>query len=276
MLNKQLFNEILKFGSFDDFIDFVIFVGRLRNLSVFNSALIYCQRPGAQWVDTELRWKRRGRVIKPNAIPIVILKPFGPVEFVYEYEDTSGAPVPSLVTPIKQAGIEELNNVNLQSVIQRLNNNYIYFGERPMGERLHGFIELADENLSVEITVKNKKEPYYAPAKYALIVNPNKPVSQIYLNIIHELGHLFCGHLPLPLHMRKDKKGLVKCDRSYLDVNTKEHEAEAVCKIFCERIGIKYDNYEYLEGYRNSGKAPEIDMNAVINATDQICKLLGI
>lgn len=275
MFNNKLFNEILKFGSFNNFVDFAIFIGKMKNLSVFNAAMIFCQRPGAIWVETEKDWASRGRFLKPNATPLVILKPFAPVEFVYEYEETVGDDLPFLSGAIQQTEIEELNGVNLNAVFCRLNDNLIYVAEKPLGERQSGFVEVPKEEILVEV-VKGNGNLFILPAQYAIILNKNKSVSQKFLTIIHELGHLFCGHLPLPESAKTDKKRLVKFDRSDLSVNTMEHEAEAVCKLVCERINVKYDNYEYLNGYKENGKAPDINMNVVISAADEVRKLLHI
>jgi hypothetical protein len=57
-----------------------------------NAQMAYIQRPGARVIASEFEWKREGRSVQPDAIPIIILWPRSPIRFVYELEDT-GPPI---------------------------------------------------------------------------------------------------------------------------------------------------------------------------------------
>jgi hypothetical protein len=59
---------------------------------LFNAMLIRVQRPGALAVASRRRWQDYGRTVAPDAVPIVILQPFGPVQFVYDVGDTHRLP----------------------------------------------------------------------------------------------------------------------------------------------------------------------------------------
>ena len=50
------------------------------------------QRPGAEIVATEYEWTKVGREVLPDAVPIIMLWPFGPIRFIYELADT-GPPI---------------------------------------------------------------------------------------------------------------------------------------------------------------------------------------
>jgi hypothetical protein len=41
-------------------------------------------------MGTPRYWSKRGRSIRPGAMPIIIFVPKGPFTLVYEYEDTEG------------------------------------------------------------------------------------------------------------------------------------------------------------------------------------------
>lgn len=60
--------------AFDGFLDFV---RNFSQLSVYNAMLVRVQWPGV--VATRRKWLQHGRVVIADAIPIVILQPFGPV-----------------------------------------------------------------------------------------------------------------------------------------------------------------------------------------------------
>src|SRR6266404_1722046 len=62
--------------AFDEFLQFA---RRLSDLSIYNAMLVKVQRPGATAVATAKRWAAMGGQLRPSAIPIIILRPFGPV-----------------------------------------------------------------------------------------------------------------------------------------------------------------------------------------------------
>jgi hypothetical protein len=54
--------------------------------------MAYIQRPGARVIASEYEWKKVGRFVVPDAVPIIILWPSSPIRMVYELEDT-GPPI---------------------------------------------------------------------------------------------------------------------------------------------------------------------------------------
>lgn len=65
------------------------FVASFKLLSPYNAFLLYQQRPGTRFVLNASSWyKKYSRKIKPNARPLIILVPFGPVDYVYDISDT--------------------------------------------------------------------------------------------------------------------------------------------------------------------------------------------
>ena len=78
----QLFQQALKDGGVSAFDRFWNFTRQFNHLSVYNSMLVMVQRPGATAVGTRKQWRRIGRYVQPDAVPIVILQPFGPVLFI--------------------------------------------------------------------------------------------------------------------------------------------------------------------------------------------------
>ena len=93
----RLFHDALTLNRASAFDDFLEFAQRLSNLSIFNAMLVQIQRPGVTAVATEKQWLTEGGYVRAGAIPIVILRPFGPVAFVYEYADVYGISIPGEV-----------------------------------------------------------------------------------------------------------------------------------------------------------------------------------
>lgn len=47
--------------------------------------LLHIQKPGSNYVTSVAEWQNRfDRCIKPEARPMVVLRPFGPVSFVFD------------------------------------------------------------------------------------------------------------------------------------------------------------------------------------------------
>lgn len=73
----------------------------LQGFLFFNSATLMVQRRGVGYAATETTWlKRFGRVIKPGANPLIIMKPFAPLDLFYEACDTyspDGEPLPEWI-----------------------------------------------------------------------------------------------------------------------------------------------------------------------------------
>ena len=72
----------------------IFFANSFNNLSVYNSMLVRVQKPGATTVGTRNQWLEIGRQVLPDAVPSVILWPFGPVRFVFELKDTEVDEIP--------------------------------------------------------------------------------------------------------------------------------------------------------------------------------------
>lgn len=112
-----LFDRIIKNGLYEDFVDFSAYMWVTRRGSAFNAGLILLQRPGAQYVETEEAWQEKyGRYIKHEATPIVVLRPFGPVEFLYDIADTYGDEIPEkmkdgfVMPPLRPLGEYDLTH----------------------------------------------------------------------------------------------------------------------------------------------------------------------
>ena len=67
------------------------FLKKVPDHAPFNNTLVFIQNPDCGYYATASQWEKRfGRSIKKDARPMVILFPFGPVEFVYDVRDTEG------------------------------------------------------------------------------------------------------------------------------------------------------------------------------------------
>jgi len=87
---NDLFRKIIETKNSEDFIKFLRFIKKFRNRSPFNNALVFAQNPDCYYWATIKEWEKFGRYVKKEARPMVVLQPFSPIIFVYDYKDTEG------------------------------------------------------------------------------------------------------------------------------------------------------------------------------------------
>ena len=99
------------------------------------------------------------------------------------------------------------------------------------------------------------------PLWYELLLNSSLSPESKYGTLVHELGHLYCGHLGTP-----DEKWWP--DRRGLSIEICEFEAESICYLVCTRLGLDNASAEYLAGYvRKYETTPPISLDRVIKSS---------
>lgn len=90
----ELFLRSSNYSNSADYLNLLQFINRFPALSPFNAFLIHTQNSGVNVVMSAAKWEKYGRKVNYRARPLVILVPFGPVQFVYDISDTTGDEVP--------------------------------------------------------------------------------------------------------------------------------------------------------------------------------------
>jgi len=271
--NKSgLFNRIIESGNYNEFIDFATYMHYTKGFSLFNSALIFEQRKGVKIIENKENWgKKYRRYIKPEAIGIVIMKPFGPIDFLFDIEDTYGDDIPGYEYPqlIKNdpAPINENLLFYLKNILNKLG---IYYSEKPLGTISYGQAQILDHPIKIGTRKNKNKEITDITTDYAIITNSNHTDINKSITILHELGHILCGHLfsELKLITVPDRR------KQSLSKQQQECEAEKVCEFICRLLNIVYNSKAYLEGYLINGKEPQISLAYVIEAVDKFRKFI--
>ena len=276
----QLFSLTIHYRSSQAYFDLLVFISKFRFYSPFNAFLIHTQKRGAAYVATPQRWLYDyGRSIMPNAQPIVILQPMGPVMFVFDVSETeeiqSAKNVKSLPIAIENPfGVHagKLQNNQLERVIENAKRDGVRITMTSDGSQSAGLIRWARiiqpvGSQNVLSGYQKNRKPLFAPVtvKYEMLVNANgqSPEAQ-YATIAHELAHLYCGHLGTP-----DIK--LWPDRQRLNHVTEEFEAESVSFMVCQRQGIQTTSPEYLSQFvKDHADIPAISMESVMKAAGLI------
>ena len=244
-------------GAFGDFLDFL---ARFRRHSIFNAMLIRVQRPGALAVGSRQQWARFGRTPRSDAVPIIILQPFGPVEFVYEQGDTEGAALP---------GFDAWNSLSASGKVSA-----DYWGRAVQEAKRCGIaIELVNNygaGLAGTAAAHSGSDQGHteigaAQERFRIKLNAGMNEPSRFATLGHELAHIYCGHLG------GDPRNRWPDRSSVLTIGQRELEAEAAAWLVCRRAGVETRSADYLSGYiSNDDDLKIISSFAIMAAANRI------
>jgi hypothetical protein len=265
----DLFVLARKYTTTRSYSELLRFIRRFGFYSPYNAMLIHAQMPGAKYVAPPDRWlEKYKRRIKTGSRPLVILRPRGPVMFVFDVSDTEpldGAP--PLPREVENPFGVRNGYVGHQWSLtcENAKRDGIDIIERDSGSQSAGSIQTASGRfLNFLKKRRPKEEVERVPLRYEMLLNIKLPRAAKYATLAHELGHLYCGHLGSPNVNWWP-------NRHTLDTNICEFEAESVCYLVCSRMGIDNPSDEYLAGYiRANEETPPISLEAVMKASGLI------
>jgi hypothetical protein len=269
----ELFALARKYSSSAAYLELMRFVGRFRFYSPFNATLIHTQMPGAHFVCTALRWQRDyHREIKIGARPIVILQPMGPILFVFDVSDTAplanARPLPVAVENPFQVRSGKIGR-QLALTIENAKRDGVRVSERGDGSQRAGSIQWAAAGQHLKFTIAKKAMPksIQIPVWFELLLNSIHSAEARYGTLVHELAHLYCGHLGTP----NDRWWP---NRQNLSPAVREFEAESVSYLVCTRLGIDTASDEYLAAYvRKCPATPPISLDRVMKSVRLLEKM---
>lgn len=270
----DLFSLTCHYKTSKSFHNLMQFVTRFRFYAPFNAMLVHIQMPGATFVAPPHRWLREyKRQIKAGARPLVILQPMGPVMFVFdvsETEPTEDAPPlpPEIETPF-EVRRGKIGN-GLERVIENAKRDGIRIFYSNDGSQSAGSIRPIAQDVTIkqqfQTGLDKSRNPIYENilVKYDLLINQKLSREAKYATIVHELAHLYCGHLGTPNNKWwPDRRGLSH------EVN--EFEAESVAFLVCLRADIDTPSEQYLSGYvKRQDQVPTISLECVMKAAGLI------
>lgn len=262
----DLFSHARQYRSSKEYHDLIQFIARFQVYSPFNAMLVHVQMPGAVYVAPPHRWLRDYyRHIKLGARPLVILQPKGPVMFVFDVSDTEAEegmpPLPPEIThPFAVRGGRIINELNL--TIRNAVRDGVDIAERQAGSQSAGEIRAVGEGRFMKFQTATQPKPQFAriPRRYEVVLNAKHSAESRYATLVHELAHLYCGHLGTPNpEWWPDRRGL--------PLDAVEFEAESVCHLVCSRLGIDNPSEQYLANYLEANdETPSISFDCVMKA----------
>ncbi|WP_155887697.1 ImmA/IrrE family metallo-endopeptidase [Paucidesulfovibrio longus] len=236
------------------------YIKKCKFLAPYNAYLVMQQRKNPSVVLTAAQWEKFGRWVLPDVQPIVILKPFGPVSFVYDLKDTDG-----------RSGLDLHPNLPTEEVIRQIfpwkswapgvEERYLRIVDAVLRAGA-SFCEVPMEpQQSGHVVLENKLDKFSEKERhlegYCIEINSLHPIAVRLSGLIHELAHIYCNHL---LNERK--------------VEEEEVEAEAVSYVYCYRRGFRPFSEEYLASYLTGNwSMPAGFWDTVLTALKKVEKL---
>ena len=265
----ELFSLTSQYRSGKKYGELLRFITRFNRYSLFNSMLIHVQMPGAIYVATPLRWlEDYGRRIRPNAKPILILRPMGPVLFLFDVSDTERdgetdkEDLPERAKYPFEVRSGHIDEKQLRQVVENAKRD----GIRVLGAH-HGSTRAGSIQNTATRDVYLEFRNQEVVVRYEVLLSEHLPCEGQYTTLVHELAHLYCGHLGTP-------NPIWWPDRRVLDRNTREFEAESVAYLVCKRRGVDPASEKHLSGYMESNsKIPTISFDRVVTAANLIEKM---
>lgn len=254
-LVDQLIADTRLYDSAQAIKELLAFTVRLRHIAPFNAMLLHIQKPGLSFAARPKDWRERfGRKPKQYARPLVILRNFGPVEFVYDVLDTEGKPLPEAAFSFPTSG--EVPTGWLAGIERRLSRVEICVVWLDRGDYTAGHAR--------RLTSHGDKNRWEC---FEIGVNRNHvPASQL-VTIAHELAHIFLGHCG------GDGKRGVKhnCQE---DPALREVEAETVAYLVAKRTSLSPRSESYLDRYQ--GAFDRLDLHRILTVASAVEKQLNL
>ena len=266
-----LFTNVRRYRQSDKAKALYEFTASFPRLAPLNALLVHIQKPYSRMVATAIDWKLKyGRKLKFNATPLIILWPFGPVNFVFDISDTeeteNASEIPEeILKPFQPQGY--LPNSTLRYIYENLPALGILETRVNLGALAGGSIQPMRGQYYQRSCGNNVK------ILYAIKLRRDIDELSRFSILVHELGHLYCGHLNAG---GKDKRFPARAELYQKERKEKiiiqEFEAESVAWLVCRRLGLDAPADLYLSSYwkEKDKELPEISLNTIFWAAGKI------
>lgn len=254
-----LFHDVRRFKNSSTYFRYLQFIARFKKYSIFNTSLVFAQKPTVGYFATPGHWEREfNRKVKDDARPLVMLQPKGPVMFAYDIEDTIGDNeiIPEkLLAPYKTIG--ELEDHHFQNLKLSLQNCYIKL------------VWETDSVIKAGKITRRFDPTYPNRPNISITLNKVHDANTNFVTLIHEIAHLFLGHLG-------NYDYALWPSRQNLPLSTREFEAESVAYVLAGRLNLKTLSNQYLAGYMVDNKTiPAIDVRQIGKVVEWIEQMIN-
>ncbi len=256
----EVFAALARFSTGDGFMELLQFIARFPNYSTFNGWLLFLQNSSATYVATARTWaQKHNRQPKGNAKPLVILAPMAPILFLFDIQDTEGAPLPSSMLQPREVDDQQLGKFYATTRHNAAVHSIAAYEADVDGDEI-------DAVSRITPALRKKYQGLNLPrdTRYLIFIDKTLPLAGRYASLTHGLGHIFCSHLGIDRHAWWPERG-------DLNIRGEALEAESVAFLVCRRCGLGTNSERFMlqlsETYQ---KIPRLSVNAVIQAAAYI------
>lgn len=245
-----LFNQSLAIRSGKEYQDFLVFVGKFKKYSAYNNMLVFIQKPNCKYYATKKDWNKKfKRTIQKGAHPMLILAPMHPVLFVFDVEDTEGEQLPLDFTK----NWKDVNGIYKEGWLLNI-TTYL--------KELKILIKVISMHTNKGGSIQRKNDGFL------ITLNALHEEAGNFSTLIHELAHMFLGHLG-------SYEGEKFPKRRDLSISVEEIEAESVAYLVLQRLGLHTQAAMYLSFYnRDANDFDRISMDLIIKTVAKIEKMI--
>lgn len=291
---RQLIKRALEHPTADELVQLLDFSNQFRRMAIWNARMAQIQRPGAAAIASEHEWNAIGRVVLPDAVPIIILWPFSPIRFVYELSDT-GPPIDRekvqdpfavkgsfnaqmLARLIAKLAVQKNFRINVEVTREGFHKAGSASGQGQLPSMAPPGLSTDGTNRIGSFASANAKSDGQSASPfipvYRIKLNDRMTEAERFVTLGHELGHIFCGHLG-PCQSKSggadEESGWP--DRRWLRTAESELEAEAVAFLIASRAGLVSGSAAYLAPYAKKADMSLVDVDLITRAATRIERL---
>jgi hypothetical protein len=256
----EVFASLARFRSSRDLMELMQFITRFPNYSTFNGLLLYLQNPLATYVATARTWAHKyNRKPKRNTKPLVILAPMAPILFLFDIQDTEGAPVPAALLRPREIDDQQLGKFYATTLHNAAIHRISVYETTLNSDEI-------DTASRITPAVRKKYQDLNLPKDtcYLIFIDKTLTLEGRYAALVHELGHIFCSHLGIDRHAWWPERG-------DLNVRGEKIEADSVAYLVCRRNGLRTESQHFLLHVSETHQEiPPFSMNAVTQAVSYI------
>ena len=254
------------------FLKLLAGIAQFRDYSPNNALMIALQRPTARYVLTPRRWKSLGRFVKRGACPIIALRPFAPVMYLYDVSDTK-------VEPGRKDGFDaswaelsahdpevEVPPEALQQLLDNLPLWGIAHGTFPTGPSLSVELRVGGEDDVLAVPVDG--ETVTCRPAYVLHTREGAPDTIAFTALVQALARIFCRHV---------RSGYEKGweNSRHVSAEVEQFEVQAVAGLVCRRLQVASPSYSFWADFEFDRRdIPPISLDAVCDAVTEIERML--
>lgn len=288
---NQYYKSIVESKNKDKFRQLLKAINKMPIHAPFNNYLVFMQEPNASYYATKEQWERMfdGKV-KAEAKPLIILKIFGPVDFVFDVDDVSvdrnkideyikwwSASCKQNLNYYIQQLINALPKMGLELATSPASN---FFSQDPLW-RFNKTDYFTVQGYATRSLINNKRKIILHPKYGSKFSNKAEEI----LILFHEIAHHLLGHLGdykvKKIIKSTEGKKIEKTILSIQPSNTHEHamqeiEAQLIAILLANRLEIENYGDLYLASWTKEDRPWNIDIFRILKTMNLLLGVMKI